>query len=284
MGKVKAHEWAWDGWNGEQISPPGTADSLFPSAFASAHVKPSPIHGAYRIRPLLEGREAKREEAVPRQGKSKGHDKSVGSVNRREGTQAFALHLGYDGECGKVVGEMAENAVGKSSRVGTGNRSRGSADNRCRMLTLGLAVGALLGGVWLWRGHAAGAMGRTYSAAGFGGFVGRVKPLPASTDPVLPVEAAYNAGHFGEAEHLAAIGKKQGIALRGVELTTPGLGEQKLPAVALIAPGHYVLVESVAKDHISVWDPDASGTGHSGQREFKVSEWEKIWTGMALVE
>jgi len=83
---------------------------------------------------------------------------------------------------------------------------------------------------------------------------------------------------------LAKVGAKQGIALRGAELTTEGLAEQKLPAVALIAPGHYVLVETVGGGKIGLWDPDANGSGHSGRRELAVADWEKTWTGMALVE
>ncbi len=366
---------------------------------------------------------------------------------------------------------------------------------------LGLAVGAMLSGVWLWRGHTAKTSVRAYSTHGFGGYVGHVKPLPPSTDPVVPIEAAYNAGHFSEAERLAAgvmarehttdparrreatralwvaayaaarrgnfglarvrfsmlrdwaaelpdhgsltptpgktqsvastdgnvakptrdgtpmvpftgealptleeegafqaaictgalgdkpgaerelreflcrypqsilihaavkrigrmhggdvpkdaeklwqaakaiqakhdqavrreeamcgpeclaelvrrkggqqadvhalanamatnaegttlaslakVGAKQGISLRGAELTTEGLAEQKLPVVALIRPGHYVLVERVTGGKIGLWDPDAQGSGHSGRREIAVAEWEKTWTGMALVE
>ena len=83
--------------------------------------------------------------------------------------------------------------------------------------------------------------------------------------------------------NLAAASGRQGVKLRGAELTTQGLAEQKLPAVALIAPGHFVLVEAVSGGRIGVWDPDARGPGRSGQREFQVSEWERVWTGLALV-
>lgn len=371
---------------------------------------------------------------------------------------------------------------------------QGSIFSGRRVALLGLTVSAVCGGVWMWRGHTAQAAGRPYSNQGFGGFVGATKPQAPSSDPVLPIEAAYNAGHFSEAERLASgvmaaraqtadpalkkeaaralwvsayaaarrgdfklarlrfttlrdraaelpdrgrllpepgksevttaagketrftpftgevlpsleeegafqaaicrlalkdargaeqeldkflcnypqsilihaavkrigrmhggdvpkeaeklwqtakaiqakhdrmvqreaamcgpeclaellrrksgkpadmhalanamrtsadgttlanlaeVGAKQGIALKGAELSQEGLAEQKLPVVALIQPGHFVLVESVTPAKIGLWDPDAEGPGHSGRREVAIAEWEKTWSGLALVQ
>jgi ABC-type bacteriocin/lantibiotic exporter with double-glycine peptidase domain len=89
---------------------------------------------------------------------------------------------------------------------------------------------------------------------------------------------------------------RHGLRLEGVRLTTKGLAKQRLPLIALIAPGHYVLVEAVTPSpshplphgpigtpsSVSVWDPDAKGPGVAGRRGFTVAEWEKAWSGAAL--
>jgi len=83
---------------------------------------------------------------------------------------------------------------------------------------------------------------------------------------------------------------KHGLKLEGVSLTTKGLMKQQLPIIALIAPGHYVVVESInhsptsplTLSSVSAWDPDAKGTGNAGQRTFTAVQWEKAWEGVAL--
>ena len=55
-----------------------------------------------------------------------------------------------------------------------------------------------------------------------------------------------------------------------------------LPLLALIAPGHYVLVERVAPAQTSIWDPDAQGIGVGGRRTFTAVAWAKAWNGIAL--
>ena len=89
----------------------------------------------------------------------------------------------------------------------------------------------------------------------------------------------------GEGSSIAAMREtaaKHGLKLQGVSLTTKGLARQKLPLIALIAPGHYVLVDSIALSGLTVWDPDAKGVGVSGRRAYTAGEWEKAWNGVAL--
>jgi ABC-type bacteriocin/lantibiotic exporter with double-glycine peptidase domain len=83
---------------------------------------------------------------------------------------------------------------------------------------------------------------------------------------------------------------KHGLRLEGVSLTMKGLAEQKLPIIALVAPGHYVIVEAVSLSpthpltsaKVAVWDPDAKGTGAADRRTFSATEWAKAWEGVAL--
>ena len=89
----------------------------------------------------------------------------------------------------------------------------------------------------------------------------------------------------GDGTSLAAMQKsarRHGMTLQGVALSAKGLAKQKLPLVALIAPGHYVLVEAVTLAEVAVWDPDATGMGRSGRRTFTAAAWAKAWNGVAL--
>ena len=65
-------------------------------------------------------------------------------------------------------------------------------------------------------------------------------------------------------------------------MTTKGLAKQILPIIALIAPGHFVIVESVTLSGVAVWDPDAKGPGMPGQKTYSATEWAKVWDGIAL--
>ena len=49
--------------------------------------------------------------------------------------------------------------------------------------------------------------------------------------------------------------RKRGFTAKGLMLTQKGLSEQKLPLIAVVFPGHYVIVESVKPDRITVWEP-----------------------------
>jgi predicted double-glycine peptidase len=81
---------------------------------------------------------------------------------------------------------------------------------------------------------------------------------------------------------LARAAKRHGLAGQGVELTQKGLAEQKLPLVALLGLGHFVLVERVSSQQVQVWDPDARGPGKSARRTYPLAEWNRQWSGMAV--
>lgn len=83
-------------------------------------------------------------------------------------------------------------------------------------------------------------------------------------------------------EQLARVAKQQGFTPQGLELTQKGLAQQSLPLIALLAPGHYVLVQAVNADSVTIWDPNGNGVGHGSERTLKLSEWQRDWTGMAL--
>jgi hypothetical protein len=89
----------------------------------------------------------------------------------------------------------------------------------------------------------------------------------------------------GEGTSLAAMQKtarRHGLKMQGVALSAKGLAKQKLPLIALIAPGHYVLVEAVAPAQTTVWEPDAQGIGVGGRRTLTAGAWAKAWSGVAL--
>ena len=102
------------------------------------------------------------------------------------------------------------------------------------------------------------------------------------------VDVATLAGEMhttGEGSSVAAMvatAARHGLKLQGISLTAKGLAKQKLPIVALIAPGHYVLVEAVTPLGVTTWDPDAHGTGAAGRRTYSEAEWGKAWSGVAL--
>lgn len=81
---------------------------------------------------------------------------------------------------------------------------------------------------------------------------------------------------------LAKAAKQRGFAAQGLALTTRGLAKQKLPVVALISPGHYVLVESLATDAVRYWDPAANGAGKGAARTVSGVEWNRMWGGVTL--
>jgi len=77
-------------------------------------------------------------------------------------------------------------------------------------------------------------------------------------------------------------GRRHGISMEGVVLTQKGLSEQRLPVIALIAPGHFVLVDAVEEQTVTVWDPDANGVGKGAASTLPVSEWTSRWKGIAV--
>ncbi len=81
---------------------------------------------------------------------------------------------------------------------------------------------------------------------------------------------------------LASVAKAHGFAPQGLALTPKGLAEQRLPVIALVAPGHYVLVEAVTPSGVRVWDPGARGVGHADQRTVPQNMWGRMWQGVTL--
>jgi hypothetical protein len=53
--------------------------------------------------------------------------------------------------------------------------------------------------------------------------------------------------------------------------------------IALIRPGHFVLVERLNFAEVQVWDPSGAGRGEAARRRMTREEWEQTWDGVALV-
>ena len=81
---------------------------------------------------------------------------------------------------------------------------------------------------------------------------------------------------------LAQAAQKHGFRGTGVELTQKGLAKQKLPLIALLRPGHYVVVDKVTASAVTVWNPDAQGTGKAGTKTYSLAEWQATWNGICL--
>jgi len=81
---------------------------------------------------------------------------------------------------------------------------------------------------------------------------------------------------------LAAAAQKHGFQPRGLALTQKGLAGQRLPVIALVEPGHYVLVEAATPGGVTVWDPDALGVGKGARRAVPRADWQRGWHGITL--
>lgn len=96
---------------------------------------------------------------------------------------------------------------------------------------------------------------------------------------------ANEMGTSAEGTTLAAMAeaaKKHGLTGQGVELTAKGLADQKLPIVALLGSGHFVLVEKLSSTQVQVWDPDANGPGKGSRQDYSLTDWQQQWQGIAL--
>ena len=82
---------------------------------------------------------------------------------------------------------------------------------------------------------------------------------------------------------LATVAKKHGLAAEGVSLTMKGLSKQPLPLIALVVPGHYVIVDKVTDDDVTIWDPSGNGTGKPSTRQYPADTWSRRWFGVAMV-
>lgn len=81
---------------------------------------------------------------------------------------------------------------------------------------------------------------------------------------------------------LAVAANRRGFAARGLALTPKGLAAQTLPVIALVTPGHYVLVDAVSAQSVTVWDPDARGPGRGGRLTIPLAQWGREWRGVTL--
>ncbi len=86
--------------------------------------------------------------------------------------------------------------------------------------------------------------------------------------------------------------RAHGFQAEGLHLSPKGLRRQWDPALpggparyvlALLKPGHYVLVEAARYTTVTVWDPDRDGPGQGGTRELSAEAWVRSWSGAALV-
>jgi len=107
-----------------------------------------------------------------------------------------------------------------------------------------------------------------------------------AADGSVSVHALADEMHTGdrgtEMADLAAAANKRGFAARGLALTPKGLAAQTLPVIALVTPGHYVLVDAVSAQGVTVWDPDARGPGRGGAVSVPAAQWGREWRGITL--
>lgn len=80
----------------------------------------------------------------------------------------------------------------------------------------------------------------------------------------------------------AQTAQRHGLPLAGLALTPAGLARQRLPVVALLSPAHYVLVERIAPDGITLWNPDSRGAGRGTSSRLARPDWMRLWRGVAL--
>lgn len=81
---------------------------------------------------------------------------------------------------------------------------------------------------------------------------------------------------------LCAAARKRGLAGAGLALTQKGLERQRLPLVALLAPGHFVIAERIGPAGVEVWDPDGAGLHRPARRLVSTQEWKRSWRGLAM--
>ncbi len=107
-----------------------------------------------------------------------------------------------------------------------------------------------------------------------------------AADGPVSVHALADEMHTGDRgtalADLAAAANKRGFAARGLVLTPKGLAAQTLPVIALVTPGHYVLVDVVSAQGVTVWDPDAHGPGRGGAVSVPAAQWGREWRGITL--
>jgi len=82
---------------------------------------------------------------------------------------------------------------------------------------------------------------------------------------------------------LADVAAKHGYTTEGLSLTWDGLRKQPTPLIALLRPGHYVVVNNVGRLGVTIWDPNGAGLHKPSIRRLSPKSWKEEWTGIALV-
>ena len=75
---------------------------------------------------------------------------------------------------------------------------------------------------------------------------------------------------------------KRGVMLKGLRVTPKGLKQQKLPLIALVIPGHYIIIESMDENTVQTWDASGAGISKPARRTIKMKDFEKMWDGVVL--
>ena len=100
-----------------------------------------------------------------------------------------------------------------------------------------------------------------------------------------PLADAMGTGEQGTSlEAMSRKAKELGLPHIGMRLTDADLIRTKMPAIALVDPGHYVLIEHADANGATVWDPDLKGTGIGGLKRYTSTDWRRAWNGIALVQ
>ncbi|MCA1596468.1 MAG: hypothetical protein LC772_08610 [Chloroflexi bacterium] len=79
---------------------------------------------------------------------------------------------------------------------------------------------------------------------------------------------------------LARTAGRHGFKAEGKRVTLKGLLEQKLPLIALVAPGHFVIVERASDQEVTYWNPVGPTDGVT--QTVPVSDWQRMWDGVVL--
>jgi hypothetical protein len=81
---------------------------------------------------------------------------------------------------------------------------------------------------------------------------------------------------------LVRVANQYGYRARGLALTKTGLRAQKLPVIALVSPGHFVVVDEARWSGLQVWDPTPPQYGRSRTRWYGWDRWERVSRGLTV--
>ncbi len=96
---------------------------------------------------------------------------------------------------------------------------------------------------------------------------------------------AMSTGEQGTSlEAMSRKARELGLPHTGMRLTDTDLIRAKMPAIALVDPGHYVLLEHADGNGVTVWDPDLKATGVGGLKRYTPAQWQRAWNGIALIQ